>query len=103
MPLDIYKALQRSGITFMSAISVDKPVFKGPAKAGVDSVVSDKPQASSADDTKTLSGRFCGEEAHGVLGSTCSWLLKGFGIVCNKMFGERAKLVKLSLDSLELL
>jgi hypothetical protein len=87
----------------VSAISVDEPVFKGPAEAGVDSVVSDEPRASSADDTETLSGRFCGEEAHGVLGSTCSWSLKGFGIVCDEMFGERAELVKLSLDLLELL
>lgn len=103
MPLDIHKALQRSGITSVSATVIDEPVFKGPAEAGGDRVVSDELETSCAGNTETLSGRFCGEKTRGVLGSICSWTLKRFGIVCDEMFGECTELVELTLDCLELL
>jgi hypothetical protein len=94
LPLDVHNALQRSAITSGFATLVDVPVSNEPAKAAGNRTVSDVPMTSSADDTETLWGRFCGEKTRGVFGSICSWILKGFGSVGDEMFGECEEPIK---------
>ncbi len=69
MPLDIHKALQRSGIISVSARVADKPVLKGSSEAGGDTVISNEPGTTSVDDAETFPGKICDEKARGVLGS----------------------------------
>jgi hypothetical protein len=69
-------------------------VSNGPAEAAGDRVVSDAPMTSSAEDTETFLGRFCGEKTRGVFGNICSWILKVFGSIGDETFGGFAEPIK---------